>query len=871
VNNFDSYKKTALANGLTEEQAIKAASLHTGGSLQSYALLKAKADEAAKSLDAALLGLGGGAHSTSQSLTAYKAALGILSEGPFGKLYKSYAVGDIGPNGHPVLSAYSNAPPLPPIVKPGKPDTITPSNQSSQEGPTMSDLKIYRFGSVVNTPPDPDTHKIILGGKGAGLAAMTQAGIPVPPGYTIPTSASVAYMSPGIHSEFNAKINGLIEEGESFLGSQFDNLPLVSVRSGARVSMPGMMDTILNVGLTTETLPFWENKIGKRAALDSYRRLIQMYSSVALEVPMKLFEDQLEEMKADAGVKFDYELDEEHLARLVKRYKQIVVDQTDEHFPDTREAQLRGAVFAVFDSWNNPRAIKFRAIEGIPDDWGTAVTVQAMVFGNVNDKSCTGVAFTRSNKNGDKAPVGDWLPNAQGEDVVAGIRDTFPLEALFDWNEKIALELALIMTKLETTSKEAQDLEFTVENGKLYILQTRKAKTSALAAFNIAYDMAQEGLITKQEACARITLDQFLVVMKDTIDPAFKTKPDFTGIKAGGTIVTGEAMFSSEAAVNCTGPCILVRKETDPDDIDGIKAAVGILTATGGTTSHAAVVANGMNKTCVVGASDLAISGTTAFYPAGKFKQGDKITIDGTTGSVWVKIDVPVIPGGAGAKVRAVVGWMHDGTYAARAELWQGMTAADILDAIAACTSDVVYIDTCMLEALDGNKKTLVNNLTTLKVALDVCKAKTIILDLSSATATYTTADAAMLKLFGQDPAVYGAAAEGVKATVITAGDWDMTLRTRCRVKVQHASAGTRDLLKGGGYKVIASSQIKTFADLLDADGDIAVDPNVLATVFGTIGAFNKAVDMVKAAGGLKTSEPLPTPAYWFQPIFKGA
>ena len=407
-----------------------------------------------------------------------------------------------------------------------------------------------------------------------------------------------------------------------------------------------MMDTILNVGMTSDTLENWKGVLGERAALDCYRRLIQMYSSVAMGVPMELFESALEELKESVGVKTDSELNADHMNRLVVRYLAIVASQ-GWAFPNTLVEQLSGAVEAVFKSWNNPRAVEYRKIHGYSDSWGTAVTVQSMVFGNMNDKSATGVVFTRCPSTGLNEITGEFLVNAQGEDVVAGTRTPDPIHTMESWDCEAFERLTTILEKLELHYGDMQDVEFTVQDGKLYILQTRNAKRSPAAAFKVAHDLAQEGVISTEQAVSRVSQSQLLALVSAAIDPKFKEDPHLVGIAAGGSVVSGKAVFSSADAVNCKEPCILVRKETDPDDIAGMNASVGILTAMGGLTSHAAVVARGMHKSCVVGCTSMAVMGDAAHLPGGKsIHAGSKVTIDGSTGNVWVGVDVPIVSGG---------------------------------------------------------------------------------------------------------------------------------------------------------------------------------------------------------------------------------
>jgi pyruvate,phosphate dikinase len=469
--------------------------------------------------------------------------------------------------------------------------------------------------------------KIVLGGKGAGLAEMSSLGVSVPPFVVIPTELCREYMSKP--KTTMSKVIKQIPIIQKHFIKQFGYLPLVSVRSGARVSCPGMMDTILNVGLDTSNLEEWESRLGYKCTWDSYSRLIQMYGNVVKGIPR----EQLAPVQDASG---DFRLD-----LTLEQYEQI----TGTEFPNGEE-QWATAIEAVFKSWNNDRAKTYRKLNNIPDDWGTAVVIQSMVFGNLNDQSCTGVLFTRNPSNGEAYVSGEFLVNAQGEDVVAGIRTPEPLLHMMEWDNSTLTELLAQVKKLEQHFRDMQDVEFTVQEGKLYILQTRNAKRTAKAAIRIAVDLTDEGLLTPPEACKRVTAKQWYTAIKPVIDPAFDTPPNGQGIPASGGIARGMAVFSSQAAVDCKSPCILISHETTPDDIVGMNASAGILTAIGGATSHAAVVARGMDRTCVVGCTDLKQDSNKVWFLNGKpIKEGDTVTLDGDTGRIWLGITVPVVSG----------------------------------------------------------------------------------------------------------------------------------------------------------------------------------------------------------------------------------
>ena len=523
--------------------------------------------------------------------------------------------------------------------------------------------KIYRFSAEQCDWKDPDQTmaKKVLGGKGAALVMMAQAGIPVPPGFTIPTDICNEFrliketQTDEVVEKWIDKLMEEVEQNMALLSKPLGYTPLVSVRSGAPVSMPGMMDTILNVGLTDDNCAEWSDRIGWRAALDSQRRLIQMLGSTAYGVPHEVFEFQLAKIKKEAGVEQDADIEPEYLEALIENYQTAFKQNKGFDFPiNDAKAQLRAAIRAVFDSWMNPRAIEYRKLNNIPEDMGTAVNVQAMVFGNMGDDSGTGVLFTRCPSTGKDEIMGEFLQNAQGEDVVAGIRTPRPLnemESLGGAWVDVANEILMICEKLEDLYKDMVDVEFTVQQGKLYILQSRVGKRSARAAFRIAVDLVNEGVIDVDTALSRLTRQQYKALRRPMLDPKFNTPPTIVGLPACPGVVTGIPVFSSDDAVNCKEPCILVTHETTPDDIAGMNAAVGILTQTGGATSHAAVVARAMDKPCVVGATNLDLDALK------KLKPGTKITIDGSTGNVWIDVDVPVVDASESPEVQTVISW----------------------------------------------------------------------------------------------------------------------------------------------------------------------------------------------------------------------
>jgi pyruvate,orthophosphate dikinase len=487
----------------------------------------------------------------------------------------------------------------------------------------------------------------LLGGKGAGAAEMTRAGMPVPPGFTITTEACRAYYAHKgkLPEGLWAQVTSALAEVEKQSGKRFGDARkplLVSVRSGAKFSMPGMMDTVLNLGLNDDTARgLAQLTKDERFALDARRRFIQMFGKTVKGIDGQKFEHALTAAKKRAGVKTDPELSAAQLRPLVRRFLEIYKDATGHEFPSDPVEQLREAIEAVFRSWNTPRAITYRRMERIPDDLGTAVNVQMMVFGNMGTDSGTGVAFTRNPITGRKELYGDYLANAQGEDVVAGVRDTEPIKALKRRLPKVYTQFERYARRLEKHYRDVQDLEFTVERGKLYMLQTRAAKRTGEAAVNIAVDMVAERLITRTDAVARIEPRQLEQLLFPRVAPGPHAQPIAKGVPASPGAVSGEAVFDADTAADWGKKgkdVILVRVETNPNDVHGMVQARGILTQTGGTASHAALVARGMGRPCIVGASKLSVNEAKRMFSVDgtTVKEGEPITIDGTTGEVYV-------------------------------------------------------------------------------------------------------------------------------------------------------------------------------------------------------------------------------------------
>ena len=531
--------------------------------------------------------------------------------------------------------------------------------------------RVYRFGG--KTAEGDGTMRNLLGGKGANLAEMCRLGIPVPAGFTITTECCAEYyeLGGGYTEALKAEVTEAMKATEKIMGMKFgdkDNPLLVSCRSGARSSMPGMMDTILNIGLCSKTIPGMIKKTGNpRFVYDAYRRLIMMYSDVVMEKAEGIepadgqgirqqLDRMMEELKNEKGYKSDTEITAEELEELCKKFKVRVKEVLGVEFPDSAEAQLWGSIGGVFKSWNGKRAIAYRKIEKIPDDWGTAVNVQSMVFGNMGNTSATGVAFSRNPANGDNKFYGEWLINAQGEDVVAGIRTPNPLneatknphnahlESLEKAMPDVYKELDEIRLHLEDHFKDMQDIEFTIQDGKLWMLQCRIGKRTGLAALNMAIDMLGEGMIDEKTAVMRVSPNQLDEILHPILDPSSekKAKVVANGLPASPGGAVGKAVFTSEAAMaaNAQGiKTILIREETSPEDVEGMRAAAGILTQRGGMTSHAALVARGWGKCCIVGCESMHIDldkKTAKFKGGAEIHEGDIVSLNGAKGLVYV-------------------------------------------------------------------------------------------------------------------------------------------------------------------------------------------------------------------------------------------
>src|SRR5437868_4003317 len=533
-------------------------------------------------------------------------------------------------------------PASPAIIRRRHPPTRRSSaSAAAARGPVPQSVFFFGNGTAEGTRDMTN----VLGGKGANLAEMTNLGVPVPPGFTIACSECIEYLSSGKYSDrLRAEVEGNVARLEETTGKKLGdpkNPLLVSVRSGAPVSMPGMMETILNLGLNERAVTaLADQSQNARFAHDSFRRFIQMYSSVVLGVPMNDFEHLLKAKRMTAGVQSDAELGENDLRSLVEEYKALVRNRTGAEFPRDPIVQLWGAIEAVWRSWTLKKARDYRKVNGIPETLGTAVSVVAMVFGNMGEDSGTGVAFTRNPSTGEKRFYGEFLVNAQGEDVVAGMRTPLDIDEMAKELPDAYRELIDTQDSLEKHFRDMQDLEFTVERGKLYLLQTRTGKRTAAAAVQIARDMVSEGLVDEVEAVRRVPAAQLDQLLHPIIDPSIRATPLCSGLPASPGAASGRAVFDPDTAeqrAHAGENVILVRDETTPEDFHGIVAARAVLTARGGMTSHAAVVARGMGKCAVVGCKDMIVNNEHRSFRVGDFtiNEGDWLTLDGATGSVY--------------------------------------------------------------------------------------------------------------------------------------------------------------------------------------------------------------------------------------------
>lgn len=682
-----------------------------------------------------------------------------------------------------------------------------------QSGKNQRVSLISPFGC--ESDPSVHTGAELLGGKGEGLREMARIGLPVPAGFTIITPVCVEYR--GKPKTTANRVRPQLRRGMSALKRELGHEPLVSVRSGGRDSMPGMLSTILNVGLTKESMPYWEKRIGKRTMLDCRRRLIQMFGNVVNGIPNEKFEKALTATREAASAKCDSHLSAAHLLGLCKVFETIYTNETGKPFPDTKEEQLFLATVAVFRSWNNPEAIYYRNMNAIPHEWGTAVNIQAMVFGNAGDDCSAGTLFTRDPATGENTLVGEWLPNAQGEDVVAGIRTPLPLSGM---ESGIQAALADLSEVLETHYGDVQDIEFTVEHGKLWVLQTRPAKRTAQAAFRIVRDMVDEGTLTRAQALARVTPEQFAELGKPMVVPAFGGEPVAAGIPGCPGIATGRPVFSSVDAVAARvagESVILVTEEITVEDLPGLDAAVGALTKKGGTTCHAAVVMRSMNKPCVVGVADLDFSALNI---------APVITIDGSTGRVWVG-EIPVIGGSLTEAATEVLGW----AYSAVGAIPKGPEVISDRQRVTA----LGWVNGQAPDAIEAVKK--------------LTDRSGIVFDLTQIEEPRLEEDAVLWELFNEAEAfpyevAYAAAQELVEAKLEGAVVYLTPIMRK----------GWWAPFKDAGYKVAV--ECETLADVLASTDYLTVTEGFIEGICGGPEAYAELTEVFAKAG--RTFKPIP-------------
>lgn len=657
----------------------------------------------------------------------------------------------------------------------------------------------------------------MLGGKGAGLNEMIKLGLPVPDVFTIYTEACEAYQLAKVNA---GRIRAVAKKAYKELKTRNGGVaPIVSVRSGARHSMPGMLSTVLNVGLTSKTFPKLAKRVGDKVAFDCKRRLIQSYATVVFGLPSQPFEDQLQSARDYERVGTDGELSSKTLEQLVARFE-LILSMKNLSVPDSIEAQLAGAIVAVFASWNNPEAITWRKIHGIPEDGGTAVNVQTMVFGNAEGQSGTGVLFTRDPATGQDCILGEWLPNAQGEDLVSGVRTPQPIATMMDEFKPQFSELLAHADKLEKHYHDMRDIEFTVMDGKLWLLQDRAGKRSDEAAVQIAVDLAKEEQITQADALARIPYSLYAKLRgsgKQIVSPEFDVAPVATGLAASPGIVSGTLALTSVDAIALAakGPVILVREQTETKDIAGIDAAAGVITQSGGVTCHAAVCARAVNTPCVVGCEGILVSIA--------MDNPTTVTIDGSTGKIWFDTDVPIHKTGANDAVETLIGWAFDASDAVR--------QTNVLTGPGQHVMCGSWKDTpdAQLESL----KVLANT------EIPMCD---VVFDLSDYGRFNHEEDEGLTTMFGV------AVEKSNDASMLNEIEALLSVDGRGALAYLPGGLQTRaPEFKQAGYAV--AMEVATIADVFAADGMMTMDEDAMLKIFGTQSAFLRFMEMLKGDG----------------------
>lgn len=658
---------------------------------------------------------------------------------------------------------------------------------------------------------------VVLGSKGAGLNEMVKMGLPVPDGFTLHTEACVAYQLKPKGAYWT--ISCTAKKAYKALKTRNGGIaPIVSVRSGAEKSMPGMLSTVLNVGLTSKTFPKLAKRFGDKVAFDCKRRLLQSYATVVLGIPSAGFELELQSAREHEEVETDGELSAQMLEHLSIKFAKIITHHGQE-LPDTIEEQLITSIRAVFESWNNPEAIHWRKLHGIPEDGGTAVNIQTMVFGNVNENSGTGVLFTRDPATGNNVVIGEWLPNAQGEDLVAGVRTPEPIANMLESFKHQFSELLNRSDALEKHYRDMRDIEFTVEDGTLWMLQDRAGKRSDEAAARIAVDLVDDGILTRAEAMGRITVKTYATLRgnaKPEVAPTYDVPPNAEGMPASPGIVRGRLAFNSADAIEFAknDPVILVREFTETSDLPGMDAATGVITATGGVTSHAAVCSRALNTPCIVGCADILMS--LSMTPP------DWVTMDGSTGKIWFDADVLVKNAEPNPYIEKLVQWAFAETGVTRQT--SELTGADQRVMCAAWLTDSTGRDKS-IEALG-----------------ELAQPETVVFDLSGPGRFGRKEDEGLTTMFGEnDTAIDDSAMHSeISALAAVPGRGAMVyLPGMLTIRAQE--------LQEAGYKV--ALEIHTLADLYEADGVITVEKETIESVFGDQHALHRTMTMMQVTG----------------------
>ena len=686
--------------------------------------------------------------------------------------------------------------------------------------------KIYQFGSTLGFTEGDASMSDLLGGKGANLAEMAKLGMPVPYGITIPTTECNEYRK--FYTGSDEKENYVAALVDDHVIPALDKIvdtigyePLYSVRSGGKHSMPGMMDTLLNIGLTNDNLPYWKKRLGKRSALDCRRRQISQYGKTVkglhgFQHLWNFIKGYKYNLKSPPSSDAETVKSLKHLTKAVANFEKHYEKRFSTGFPDTLREQLIGSIVAVFNSWDSKRAKEYRALHDMDNDLGTAVNIQMMVYGNMNSKSCSGVAFSRDPATGEPGMMGEFLVNAQGEDVVAGTATPEPLENLADFNVGVASELITISKKLEIHYKEMMDIEFTVENGKLWMLQCRVGKRAGKAAFRIAHDMVFDGLISKEEAVSRVSAKQYMAMKRvriDGVDPA----PDYVGIAAGGGLVVGNVVTSAAEAkvIGATRDVILVTDETTPEDFGGMAASVGILTRTGGATSHAAVVGRSLEKHCVVGCIDLP-----------EILGSPLITIDGASGKVWLE-ELTLTTGDVDDWAKCVLGWAIDATDDVMVKT---SVDSNIFDGRYIATGESDYKKfTEFLYKADNDEE------------ITECY-----IDLTIAGENKLDADKMLWNLVGKSDNSISETQIKQRMSALTTFTLDYLKKKAIIVPSSFSTPDEIKSLRAAGWKVVA--RVETIEDLLESDGIVEIDEGFAKQIGGEQVAA-KLFEMMEKAG----------------------